>query len=829
MPATGKGFTMANIDKPLTPMGEIEADEADVELEIIEEPTVEEDEDGGVVIDFAGGEDKGEPDDSSLHSDDISRHMDENDLNLIASRIIQDFEMDLLSRKDWEKTYIKGLDLLGMSTERRTKPWAGASGVFHPMLTEAVIRFQAEAISELFPAGGPVKTKILGKSSRELIAQAHRVENEMNYLVTEEMAEFREETEQMLYKLAIAGSAFKKTYYDPELDRAVSMFVGVEDFVISYGATDLRSCNRYTHVMKTEKNDVKKMQLSGFYRQIDLPDPAPDFSDVKEKQDKLTGETPSIMDDDRHMILEVHVDYDLPEPFNDPDGIERPYIISVDKSSSTVLSIRRNWKEGDEKQKKRMHFTHYKYLPGLGFYGTGLVHLLGGLTGSATSILRQLIDAGTLANLPGGLKARGLRVKGDSTPIAPGEFRDVDVPGGAIKDSITYLPYKEPSGVLYQLLGNVVEEGRRIGSVADLDIGSTNANAPVGTTLALMERSLKVMSGVQARLHAAMKKEFKIISDIVHEHMPKQYSFNVEGDFSRIEDFDGRVDVIPVSDPNAATMAQRVMQYQAAIQLSAQAPQAYDVGLLHRGMLETLNIQNAEDIVKLPDEIKPADPVTENMAIMKQEAVLAFQYQDHEAHIAVHMAALQDPKIQQIVGQSPFAEVIQSAMASHITEHVAMQYRVEMEKNLGVPMPESGTNLPEDAEVELSRLTAQAAGKLLGKNQAEAAAEEAARQEADPLTQLQQREMGVKERKLDHEIKMDQQELALKTLEALSDEQLARERIKSEERKTGAQIGARLATEIDKGLQSTKLEGARLGIDVAKDLAEKDKKESSDE
>lgn len=570
--------------------------------------------------------------------------------------------------------------------------------------------------------------------------------------------------------------------------------------------------------MKKTSNEVLQLQVNGFYRDVELPDPQPDYSDIKQKDNELSGEEAVIEDDDRHTILEMHVDMNMPEEFDDPDGIARPYVITIDKTSTEILSIRRNWYEDDENKKKRMHFVHYRYLPGLGFYGTGLIHLIGGLAKSATSILRQLIDAGTLSNLPAGLKARGLRIKGDDAPLMPGEFRDVDVPGGAIRDSITFIPYKEPSSVLYSLLGNIVEEGRRIGSVADVQVGDTNPQAPVGTTLALMERSMKVMSGVQARLHAALKQELRILAKIIHDYMPEEYSYDMDGDFNRTKDFDGRIDVIPVSDPNAATMSQRVMQYQAALQLAQQAPQLYDMGKLHRQMLEVLGISEAADIIKLPDDIKPKDPVTENMAILKQEPVKAFMYQDHEAHIQVHMSAMQDPKIQQIVGQSPFAGAIQSAMASHITEHVAYQYRKEIQLQLGVEMPSEDQPLPEDTEEEISRLAAEAAQKLLGKNQGEMAQQQAEEAAKDPLTQIQQRELQIKEAELKHKIEMDRASLDLDATTKIGNLDLQAERIKSENKRAGASIGARIATELDKEQRKDKREGAKLGLEIAKEL-----------
>lgn len=801
------------VEKPLVPSDlEIETDPTEEELtiEVINPEAVSmETEDGGVIIDFEGG--LSEQLLGQDHDSNLAEFIDEADLEAMASELVSDFEADRESRADWARAYVKGLDLLGMKIEERQQPWAGASGVFHPVLTEAVVRFQAQAMGELFPAAGPVKSKIMGKLTPEKFDQAERVQNEMNYLLTEEMTEYRDEMEQMLFKLPLAGSAFKKVYYDPLMDRPCAVFVPSEDFVASYGATDLMTCPRYTHVMKKTKNEILELQVAGFYRDIDLRDPAPDFSDIQEKYDELDGESAILENDDRHTILEMHVTINMPEGFDDSDEIARPYVITIDKSSREILSIRKNWYEDDVKKKKRLHFVHYRYLPGLGFYGTGLIHLIGGLAKSATSILRQLVDAGTLSNLPAGLKARGMRIKGDDTPLMPGEFRDVDVPGGAIRDSITFIPYKEPSSVLYSLLGNIVEEGRRIGSVADIQVGDMNAQAPVGTTLALLERSMKVMSGVQARLHAALKKELRLLSKIVHDYMPDEYAYEVDGDFSRKADFDKRIDVIPVSDPNAATMAQRIMQYQAALQLAQQAPQLYDMGKLHRQMLEVLGIQDADDIIKLPEDIKPADPVTENMMILKQEPVKAFKYQDHEAHLAVHMAAAQDPKIMQMVGQSPFAQVIQQAMAAHITEHVAFQYRREMEKMLGVEMPDEDQPLPNDVEVEISRLAKDAAEKLLKKDQAEVAQQQAQAQQQDPVVQMQQQELQLKAQELQHKMQLDTAKL-----------QLEAEKIKATNQREGAKLGVKLATDLDNSQRADQQAGAKLGVELAKELGKGD-------
>ena len=815
------------IEKPLTPTNIVEIEtpeeESEIDLEIINPDAVSINEEDGsmtIVLDEGMQEMLIGPD----HESNLADFIPEADLEDLATDLVEAFMGDRESRKEWAQAYVKGLDLLGLKIEERDQPWPGACGVFHPVLTESVVRFQAQAITEVFPASGPVRTKIMGKVDDEKARQAVRVENEMNYMATEVMTEYRDEFEQLLFKLPLAGSAFKKVYYDPMLERPVAAFVPAEDFVISYGASDLPTSERYTHVMKKTPNEVLKLMVSGFYRDVDLPDPSVEYSDIEEKYDEIEGESNySIEDDDRYTILEIHADIDLPGEFADPDGIARPHVVTIDKSSRTVLSIRRNWYEDDDKKCKRMHFVHYPYLPGLGFYGIGLIHLIGGLAKSATSILRQLVDAGTLANLPAGLKARGLRIKGDDSPLMPGEFRDVDIPGGAIRDNIYPLPYKEPSSVLYQLLGNIVEEGRRIGSVADIDISSANPNAPVGTTLALLERSMKVMSGVQARLHAALRKELRILAKIIHDYMPAEYSYELDGNFNRIEDFDGRVDVIPVSDPNAATMAQKVMQYQAALQLAQQAPQIYDLGRLHRQMLEVLGIQDADKIVKLEDEIEPTDPVTENMKILQQEGVKAFAYQDHEAHIQVHMAMLNDPKIKELVGQSPFAPVIQKAMIEHITEHVAFQYRKEIEGQLGAPLPDPDQPLPEDVEFDLASTVAKAAEKLLQKDNAEMAQIQAQRQAQDPLTQIQQRELALKEAEFQHKRELDLAKLNLDSQAKAATIANEQDRIASQERQEGARLGVKIATEKDKAERKDQLEGAKLGVEIAKSIAQNTK------
>jgi len=711
-----------------------------------EGPIVTEMEDGGVEIDFG--------DDSPLeeiveHDSNLADMLSDSELASLASELIGDFDADLRSRGDWEKAYVKGLDLLGLRIEDRTTPWPGACGVYHPILTEAVIRFQAQTIMEIYPASGPAKTKIMGKVTPEKLKQSDRVEQELNYVITEKMTDYRAETEQLLFKLAMAGSAFRKVYYDPVAERPAAAFVPAEDFVTAYGTTDLKTSPRYTHVMRMYPNEVRQLQLSGFYRDVDLPEPSPDYSEIEKKQDRLTGEIPAVENDDRHKILEMHVDLDLPG-FESEDGLLLPYIITMDKSSQTILSIRRNWREDDPMRVKRLHFVPYQYLPGLGFYGTGLIHLIGGIAKSATSILRQLVDAGTLSNLPAGLKARGLRIKGDDSPIQPGEFRDVDVASGSIRESITFLPYKEPSAVLYQLLGNLVDEGRRIGSIAEMNVGESNPEAPVGTTLALIERSMKVMSAVQARVHESLGKELRLIADVIKDFMPDEYEYDVSDEsgqtFSRTDDFGGGVDIIPVSDPNASTMAQKVMQYQAALQLAQQSPELYDLALLHRQMLEVLNIKNADQIIKQQTEPPMMDPVTENMMALQGKPFKVYAEQDHDAHLKVHAAFMQDPQYQQFISQSPNAQAFAAAMQAHMAEHMAYSYRRAIELKIGVSLPEQGQQLPPNVENDIAKLASLGAQKLQQAHVQEAAQAKAQQEAQDPLNVIQRKELEIKER-----------------------------------------------------------------------------------
>jgi|TARA_R110000751_G_scaffold47324_2_gene106111 hypothetical protein len=775
-------------------------------------------EDGGMVIDF----DPESEDLSNEFNDNLAEYMDASALDEMASELTGYYLGDKESRKDWEDTYIKGLDQLGLKIEERSEPWDGACGVFHPLLTEAVVRFQAQAITEVFPPKGPVRTQVVGELTLDKEQQAGRVKDYLNYLLTDKMAEYRSETEKLLFNLPLAGSAFRKVYYDHTMGRPCSMFVPAEDFVISYGASDLTTCERATHVMKKTSNDIRKLQVNGFYRDVELSSPSNSLGEIQEKYNQLTGDSANYDYDQRHTLLEMMVNLDL-EDFPDmqdgePTGIALPYIVTIEMSSRTILSIRRNWYEDDDQKMSRQHFVHYQYLPGLGFYGFGLIHLIGGIAKSATSLLRQLVDAGTLSNLPGGLKSRGLRIKGDDTPIMPGEFRDVDVPGGAIRDNITFLPYKEPSGVLYQLLDNLVEEGRRFASVADMKVADMNNQAPVGTTLAILERSMKVMGSVQARIHASMKKELKILANIVKDFGPTEYPYEVEGQELLPEDFDDRIDVIPVSDPNASTTAQRIMQYQAALQLAQQAPQMYNMAELHRQMLEVLGIRDPDSIVPLEDDIPPTNPVSENMNILNETPVKAFMYQDHEAHIMTHMAMADDPKIKALIGQSPNANAILGAFSEHVTEHVGFQYRKEIEKQLGTSLPPIEEPLPEDIEVRLSKLVAEAAQRVLNKDLAEERQKEIQEKLEDPVMQQRDRELDIKESEVQRKMKSDAEKIALDLEKSKVIAATELERLASQERIVGAQIGVDILTDKAEISSKEKIAGAKLGKDIAQDL-----------
>jgi hypothetical protein len=784
----------------------IEVDETTPVIEI----EIEGNEDGEIEIEIK------EP----TFEENLADELDAKELLSIADEVLENIRIDMDSRKDWERTYADGIRLLGLKMEERTEPWDGACGVYHPILSEAVVKFQSETSLATFPPSGPVKTQIVGKMTREKQDAAARVQEDMNYQLTEEMPEYRSEHERLLWSLPITGSAFKKVYFDPSLNRQVAMFVPAEDIIVPYGASDLHSSPRITHRLRKTENEIRKLMAQGFYKDVDLPDPQEVRTEIERRQNEETGI--SAIKDDRYTIYECHCEYDLPGYEDKKDGhttqIALPYVITM-LSTGEILAVRRNYLEDDAFKRRRMHFVHYIYIPGYGFYGFGLIHLVGGFAESATSILRQLVDAGTLSNLPGGFKSKDLRVKGDDTPIAPGEWRDVDVTGLSLKDSIIPLPYKEPSGTLYQLLNTIVEEGRRFASIADLKIADMSGQTPVGTTLAILERTLKVQSAVHARVHVAMRHEFKLLAKIIRDYTPPVYKYTVEGTrFAKMDDYD-LVDVIPVSDPNATTMAQRVIQYQAALQLAQGAPDIYNIPLLHRQMLEVLGIKDVDKIVPLEDDFKPEDPVSENMAILKSKPVKAFLYQDHKAHIQVHMNLAQDPLIQKMVGQSPNAAALQAAMQAHIAEHMAFQYRVEIEKMLGVSLPPEDDQLPEDVEVELSRLIAQASDKLLQKDQAMAQQEQAQQQAQDPIIQMQQAEFQLKQAEFEHKKVIDEAELALKTQIELAKNERETKRIDSQAEIAGANLALKAADkekDIDfrrqefEGKQLT--EGVRLGI-----------------
>jgi hypothetical protein len=763
-------------------------------------------EDGGAEVTF-GEEDILDPLQEGF-GHNLALDLEEGELDTIASDVIRQIDVDLQSRQEWEKSYVKGLKLLGFSIEDRTTPWNGASGVHHPILSEAVIRAQAHLMAEAFPASGPVKSKVVGKITPEKEAQALRVKNDMNYQLTEKMPEYRPETEKLFFNLPLAGSVFRKIYFDPNLKRAAAMMVTAEDMIVPYGASDLLS-SPHTHRIRKAYNDVKKDQLSGFYRDVDISKPVAELSRVEKEKAKAGQETPTMELDDRVVIYERSCDLELPAAIGDSeDGIARPYIITITKQDKKVLSIYRNWREEDETMTKRLHVAHYEYIPGLGFYGLGLIHLIGGITKTATSVLRQLIDAGTLANLPAGLKSRGLRIKGDNTPIKPGEFRDVDVPGNAIKDNITFLPYKEPSTVLHALLTQVVDEGRRIASAADMKISDMSGDSPVGTTLALLEHEMKIMSAVMARVYAAMRQEFKLLVGIMKDHAPEQYEYEVEGgdQFSPRKDYDDRVDIIPVANPNAATMAQRITTYQAIHQMSQTAPDVYDEVELHRGMLSVLGAENIDKLIPGAKDQKPQDPVTENMKLISGSPAKAFMYQDHKSHIAVHMAASEDPAIMALLSKSPNAQAIGAAMAAHVQEHLGYQYRREIEEQMGVEMPHPDEPMSEDVEVRLSATVAEAAANLLSKHKQEEQQKKAQEQEQDPVIQMQMAELEIKKTAADSKAANDEGKLALARAKAMSDADLAASKIASDEQIAGAKIGADAA----ESRQDAIMEGARI-------------------
>ena len=756
----------------------------------------------------------GEEDEDNF-SANLAEDMDESQLSTLASDLLSDFDDDMSSRKDWIQTYVDGLELLGMKVEDRTEPWPGACGVYHPLMSEALVKFQAEMMMETFPARGPVKTEIIGEETPQVAQSAKRVEQDMNYQLTERMVEFRPEHERMLWGLGLSGNAFKKVYFDPSLDRQVSMYVPAEDVIVPYGATSLETSPRITHVMRKTPNELRRLQAAGFYLDADLGDPTDTFDEIEKKIAEKMGFRAST--DDRYKLLEMQVelvlDNDKEAKDEVKDEIALPYIVTLEKSTETILAIRRNWDPADKKKLKRNHFVHYSYVPGFGFYAFGLIHLVGAFAKSGTSIIRQLVDAGTLSNLPGGFKTKGMRIKGDDTPIAPAEWRDVDIASGTMRDNFMPLPYKEPSQTLFALLQNIVEEGRRFAGAADLQISDMSGQAPVGTTLAILERTLKTMSAVQARVHYAMKQEFRLLRDIIRDYTPDHYDYTPTNASPKAKksDYD-LVDVIPVSDPNAATMAQKIVQYQAVLQLAQTAPQIYNMPFLHRQMLEVIGIKNAEKLVPLKDgdDMQPRDPVSENMDIINGKPVKAFIAQDHQSHLAVHTTAMQDPNIMKMIGQNPNAQAMQAAMQAHINEHIAFEYRKQIEEQAGVPYPAPNAQMSQDTEVQISRLAA-AAQQLLQKNQAQAAQQQAQQQAQDPIIQMQQAELHIKQGELD----LKKQKLAIEAAAKADHIEIEKERIAAQKEIAGLQAGAKIAADKANITGQQQIAGLQAGIDAA--------------
>ena len=767
-----------------------EGNEQELEIEIVDPEMVTLD-DGSVEITIIPGEMKG----GNAFGDNLAEDMDEEELQELSGELIGLVDADVQSRKEWAAAYVKGLDVLGFKTEERTTPWDGACGVYSTVLSEAAIRFQAEAMSETFPAAGPVKIKILGKETKEKVEAGERVRADMNYELTENMIEYRPEHERMLYSLGLGGSAFKKVYFDPNMGRQCSLYIPAEDVIVPYGASNIESAERVTHVMRKSENDVKKLQAAGFYMDVDLGEPEPYHSDIEERKAEEGGY--SMTDDDRFCLYEIHADLIIEED-EDDDAIAKPYVVTIERGTGEILAIRRNWDESDDLNMKNQHFVHYVYVPGFGFYGLGLIHIIGGYAKAGTSLIRQLVDAGTLSNLPGGLKSRGLRIKGDDTPIEPGEFKDVDVPSGSIRDNIMPLPYKEPSQTLLALLDKITQEGRRLGAIADMDISDMGANAPVGTTLALLERTLKPMAAVQSRVHFAMKQEFKLLKAIMAEEASEDYEYiPARGENSAKKEDYSMVDVIPVSDPNSSTMAQRVVQYQAVLQMSQQAPQIYDLPVLHREMIEVMGIKNADKIVPTKDDVKPIDPISENMAVLNMKPIKAFIEQDHDAHIATHQAFMQDPMVMQSLGQNPQAQQMMAGLQAHLAEHLAFKYRKAVEEKMGAQLPVPNAELPTEIEVSISRLAAKAGQQLMQQNKQQAAQAQAQQQQQDPLIQMQQAELQVK-----------QAEQQRKTAKDQTDAQLKQQELQIKAQSAMAEIQAKQA--------ELELEKAELELDMKK-------------
>jgi hypothetical protein len=795
-------------------------EEPDIEIEIEDPEAVRISADGEEILDIEADESDDE------FNENLTDVLDEGVLQSLAGDLVGDIDNDLASRKDWEQMYKDGITLLGLKFEERTEPWDGACGVFHPMITEAVVRFQSDTIMETFPAKGPCRTQIIGKESPEKKEAATRVEQDMNYQLTEKMPEYRPEHEKMLWNLPSAGSAFKKIYYDPSVGRQVAVFIPAEDIILPYGASELDTCHRITHRMRKTKNDLLKLMNGGFYRDVTLGEPEKFYSDIQEKKDKETGFSASY--DDRFELYEIHVDLDLPgfedEEDGEPTGIALPYVVTLIRGSSEILAIRRNWKEEDPLKLKRKHFVHYQYIPGYGAYGFGLFHLIGGFAKSATSILRQLVDAGTLSNLPGGLKSRGLRIKGDDTPIAPGEFRDVDVGSGSIRDNILPLPYKEPSLVLSGLMDKIIDEGRRFAATSDMKVADMSNQAPVGTTLAILERTLKVMSAVQARVHYTLKQELQLLAGIIRDYTDPDYTYEPEegGPQAKKSDY-SMVEVVPVSDPNAATLSQRVVQYQAVIQLAQMAPQIYDLPFLHRQMLEVLGVKHANKIVPMEDDQKPHDPVTENQNALRGKPLKAFSYQDHEAHIKVHTSAMQDPIVMQLIGQNPQAQAIMGAMQAHIAEHVGYAYRNKIELALGVPLPGSEDELPEEMEKEISRLMAEASVQVLQQSKAMQAQQQAQQNAQDPILQMQMQELQIKQGELQLKQQKLQQDaqIQMQKMQVDGAARVDELNLKKQEMETKAELEMVKLTESAKRKDQEirlkeQLEGTKIGVDIAK-------------
>jgi hypothetical protein len=807
------------MDKALyqAPMGLSDlAEQPDMEIEI-EDPESVNLHMGDIEIDLKPRKETADTFDANL-----AEYMDDGDLDALGQELVEDFGKDIMDRKDWIKTYVDGLKLLGLQYEERTEPWQGACGVFHPMLTESVVRFQSEAMMETFPAMGPVKTQIVGAIDMLREEAAARVREDMNYQLTEVMVEYRPEHEKMLWSLPLAGSAFKKVYFDPAKGRQVAVFIPAEDIVVPYGASNLESAERVTHVMRKTENEVKKLQEAGFYLDVDLGEPTHELDDIEKQKAEEQGM--SALNDDRFRFLEMHVDLDLSgfehtDKKGKPTGIALPYVVTVEKGTRKVVAIRRNWYEDDKLHTKRQHFVHYQYIPGFGFYGYGLIHLIGGYAKSATMLIRQLVDAGTLSNLPGGLKSRGLRIKGDDTPIQPGEFRDVDVPSGSIRDNILPLPYKEPSQVLFALFQNIVQEGRAFASSGDMNVSDMSTNAPVGTTLALLERTLKVMTAVQARLHYTMKQEFRLLKTIIADYTPEEYDYKPEdaGRKAKKSDYSS-TDVIPVSDPNAATMAQKIVQYQAVLQLAQSAPQLYNLPLLHRQMIEVLGIKNAEKLVPVEDDQVPTDPVQENQNLLIMKPVKAFIEQNHEAHIQAHMAAIQNPKIMQLMQMNPQAQAIQAAAMAHINEHIAFEYRKQVEMAIGAPLPneEQNKQIPPDLADKIAMMTAQASQQLTQQAQQQAQQQQAQQKMQDPIVQMQMQELQLKQQ----DLQLKQQKQTMDAAAKADQLEIEKSRIDAQMQIAAMQVGAQAAAKRDQLNKQQETDGVRMGIDAAKHRAQ---------